>query len=432
MDKLLRKNWLVKIISFLIALMLYAVVSAGESPSSSPSNIAVSPTQETTLTEKLNVLYDSDKYVVSGAPQTVTIHVSGSSNLILKARLMTKSAYIDLKGMKPGTFDARVQTKGFPSDLTIKPSPKTVRIRLQKKTSKELPVAIDLLNKNKLGDGFIADDPTIFPKNVTVTGGADTIDSIAFVKGVVNVRGATGNVNQSVVLHAYNNNGDQLDVTLQPATVRVQIPINKLSKDLPLQGATTGSPASGYSVSSIDLSQQQATVTAADAATLKSITAIPPLSVSASGLKSDKTFTVDVPLPQGASKVSPTKVKVTVHIDPSAAPASADSSSDSSSESSSSSSDSSPSDVTKKFNAIPVNIVGLKDNQQASFDAGGSVDVTVTGDPSDVNSLSASDIQAQVDLSNMDSGDHNVSVAVKVPNGLSGKSNPKTVGISIS
>ncbi|MDF2911753.1 MAG: hypothetical protein K0Q56_2634, partial [Sporolactobacillus laevolacticus] len=165
MDKLLNNNWFVKIVSFVMALMLYAIVSAGETPSSSnsPSSVAVNPTQQSSIvTERLALRYDDNQYVVSGAPQTISVRLNGSNESILKAKLLnSKSAYLDLTGMKPGTYDVRVQTRGFPSGLTVRPSPKTVRVTIQKKTSKELPVAIDILNKNSLADGYSIGDPVI-------------------------------------------------------------------------------------------------------------------------------------------------------------------------------------------------------------------------------------------------------------------------------
>ncbi|MFT8390705.1 MAG: CdaR family protein [Sporolactobacillus sp.] len=425
MDKLLRKNWLVKIISFLIALMLYAIVSTGESPSTSPSSVVVSPTQETTLTQKLNLIYNSSKYVVTGAPQQVSVHLQGSSNLILKARLMTKSAYIDLNGMKPGTYDVKVQTRGFPNDLKVKTAPKAVRITIQRKTSKEFPVAIDEAGKNSLSKNYKIGDLTVNPASVTVTGGEDTIDSIAFVKGIVNLKQAQNDISQNVTLHAYDNSGDPLNVTIEPSAVHVTIPITSLSKSLSLQAETTGNPASGYSVSSIDLSDQQVTVTAADSKTLQSITSIAPLSVSVDGLKSDKTFSVSVPLPDGATGVSPEKVKVTVHIDKAVDTSSASSSSVSSSSSISANS-------TKKFSNIPVNIVGVGDGNNASFDSASTVDVSVTGDADTLNNLSPSDIQAIADVSSQNSGDSQVPISITVPNGLTATCTPKTLGITIS
>lgn len=446
MDKLLNNNWFVKIVSFVMALMLYAIVSAGDgTPSGTSSNIAVNPTQQTAIiTSNLAIKYDQDKYVVNGAPQTISVRLSGSNESILKAKLpSTKSVYLDLSNMKPGTYDARVQTRGFPSGLTVNPSPKTVRVTIQKRTSKELPIAIDILNKNSLAEGYTVGDPVIATQNVTVTGGEDTVDSIAFVKGVISVKGANAAVDKMITLHAYNSNGDQVNVTINPSSVHVRVPVEKLAKQLSINAVTTGTPAKGYRVDSIDQSAKAVTVTAQDGAALDQITTLEPLSVSVDGLKKDKTFTVKVALPSGATKIDPEKIDVTVHIvketdaesDESSADSSADSSSDSSSSLSSDlSSDSSLSTdkQTKKLSNIPIKVIGLKDGLNASFDKEDHVSVSVTGSSQDLDKLTADDVQAEVDLNGLDMGAHEVTVAVSTAGGLVAKANPGTVKVSIS
>ncbi|MCO7125304.1 CdaR family protein [Sporolactobacillus shoreicorticis] len=432
MDKLLNNNWFVKIVSFVMALMLYAIVSSGDGTSSgSPSNVAVNPSQQSAVvTQKLTIQYNQNKYVVSGAPQTISIRLTGSNESILKAKLpSTKSAYLDLRDMKPGTYDARVQTRGFPSGLTVRPTPKTVRVTIQKKTSKELPVAIDIINKNSVADGYSVGDPVIDTQNVTVTGGEDSVDSIAFIKGVINVKDANTTVDKMVTLHAFNSNGDQVNVTVHPSSVHVRVPIGKVSKQLSIKAVSTGTPAKGYSVSSIETSAKDVTVTAQDAAALSQITALDPLSVSVDGLKKDKTFSVTIPVPSGASKVTPEKIDVTVHI---VKEATAESDENSSSDFSSSSSSSSTDEQTKKLTNIPIKVTGLKDGLKATFSQEDHVNVSITGPSQEIDQLSESDIQAQVDLSGMDAGEHQVTVAVNTSDGLTAKADPKTVSVSIS
>ncbi|WKB35988.1 hypothetical protein QS257_01300 [Terrilactibacillus sp. S3-3] len=70
MDKLLKNNWVVKILSFIIALMLYAMVSANGQPSSGASDLLGNDEQQTTITENLQIKYNQDDYVVTGAPQS--------------------------------------------------------------------------------------------------------------------------------------------------------------------------------------------------------------------------------------------------------------------------------------------------------------------------------------------------------------------------
>lgn len=427
MDKLLHKNWLVKIISFVTALMLYAIVSAGQNASPNPSSVIVNQAQQVTLTEQLSVRYNSNQDVVSGAPQTVSIRLNGSNDLILKARLLTsKSAFVDLTNMKPGTYDVQVQTYGFPSGLKVTPVPGTVRVTLQKKTSKELPAAIDILDKNTVDAGFSVGDPVINPQAVTITGGENTVNSIAFIKGVISVKGANATVDKMVTLHAYDSTGSEVDVAIEPSAVHVHVPVTRVSKSLSIQAVTTGNPASGYSVGSIDLSAKAVNVFAPDGNTLNAITNIPPLSVPVDGLTSDKTVQVNVPIPAGATKVSPGKINVTVHIVKTA------SSANNGNSGSSAISGISGQTVSKNFQEIPVTATRLDSGRTSAFTNTDHVNVLVTGTSSDVNKLTGKDIQATVDLSGLGSGQHQVAVSVTVPSGLSAEASPGSVRVTIS
>lgn len=434
MDKLLHKNWLVKIISFLTALMLYAIVSAGQEPSPSPSSIVVNPSQQATITENLNVKYNTDKYIVSGAPKTVSIRMSGSNNVILKARLMaSKSAYIDLNGMKPGTYDVRVQTSGFPSGLNIRSVPQTVQVTLQEKTSKEFPVAIDILNKQSVGSGFTVGKPEINPSTVTVTGGKDVIDSIAFIRGVIDIKGANATVDRMITLHAFDSQGNQEDTVINPLSVHVLVPVSKASKQVAIQALTSGAPASGYMVQSIDVSDKNVTVSAQDNSTLGGIPNSIPVTVPVDGLNNDKTFQVNVPLPAGATQVTPSKISVTVHITSGSSNGNSSGGSGSGSSSSSSPVTGSTSGVSSKsFNNVPVSVAGLNNGETAKLGNSGQVNVLVTGKTSALNQLSSSDITAQVDLTGLGTGNYKRSIALVVPNGLNASASPGSLDITIS
>ncbi|UAK16151.1 CdaR family protein [Sporolactobacillus terrae] len=452
MDKLFNNNWLVKIISFVLALMLYGVVSAGDGGNApgSTANVAVNPTQQTTVVnEKLAIRYDESQYVVSGAPQTINVHLNGSNESILKAKLpSTKSVYLDLTGMKPGTYDAQVHTRGFPSGLTVRPSPKTVRVTIQKKTSKELPVGVDVLNKDALADGYSIGDPAIDTKTVTVTGGENTVDSIAFIKGVVDVKNAADTVDKMISLHAYNNNGDQVDVTIKPSSIHVRVPIEQVLKKLPIKTETTGTPAKGYAVSSVEQSTNEVAVTAQDSEALNRIKALDPLPVSVDGLKKDKTFSVSVPVPSDAESVDPEKIEVTVHIeredsdetsveseDRSADSSTAAANSESADSSADSTSDSSTDKQTKDFTNIPIKVTGLENGKTASFVKDDQVAVSVSGTEDDLNQLTKNDLEAEVDLSGLDSGTHKVpvtAVTVNLSDKYKIKTLPETVSVRIS
>lgn len=428
MIKWLRSNWLIKIVSFLTALMLYAIVSTGnDSPAATPSVVENSDDQAT-VTEQLDVRYDSDKYVASGAPKSVSIRIQGSSDNVVKARLLaSRSAYVDLKGMGPGTYDVKVQTSGFPSGLTVTPEPDTVRVKLEKKASKKMPVGIDILNKETVGEEFSVGDPVIDPSSVTVSGAESKLDSIAFIKGVVDVEGSDQTVVRTVSLHAYDNNGSQIDVSIDPASAHVRVPVTRVSKQLTLKAQPTGSPAEGYQVDGLELSEKEITVYTDDSNALDAITELPTLSVPVDGLKEDRTMTVDVPVPDGATRVAPESVEVTVHIARNSESASDTSDSDSGSPGGNDET------ITREFKDIPVKITDLSNDQEAKIDGPDRVSVTVSGPSHDIEEMTKREIEASVSLKGFNTGNNQkATVLVTVPEGTSARVNPEEVTIDIT
>ncbi|WP_141604059.1 CdaR family protein [Terrilactibacillus laevilacticus] len=135
MDKLLRSPWFVRAISLFTAILLYAFVSSTEQPSNgSQANLLGDNQQSTSMTEKLDVKFDSNRYVITGAPDSVKLEIKGPSDKILKAKLLnSKSASINLTGKKAGTYNVKVETDGFPSGLKVVSVPDSITVTLQKK-----------------------------------------------------------------------------------------------------------------------------------------------------------------------------------------------------------------------------------------------------------------------------------------------------------
>lgn len=438
MDKLLKNNWVVKILSFVIALMLYAMVSANGQPSSGTSDLLGSDDQQTTITENLKIKYNQDDYVVTGAPQSVKVQLQGPSDLILKAKLLgTRSAYIDLTKKKSGTYNVKVQTSGFPAGLRVTPNPDSVTVTLQRKVTKQLPVSIDILNKSNIASGYVLSDPTIEPKTVSVTGGQDMVDAIAFIKGVVNVQGADGTMDKTVALNAYDNNGNQLNVDISPSTVHVNIPILKVAKQVTLSATSSGNPADGYSVGSISVSPKEVMVYGKKSGNLDTIDEIGPLSVPVDGLAASKTFKVKVPVPDGADRVSPKTVSVTVSIvkgneGQGTSGNSDQSNSDQTTSGKAANQDTSQTQGSTSFQNIPIHIQGLSSGKRAVIEQPDSVSVQVKGSQSDLKGLSASDIQASVNAAGLSNGEHQVTIQLELPKGLTGEASPESAKVTIS
>ena len=408
MDKLFKSSWFIKIISFLIALMLYTMVATEQPAKNSSAVLLGNMDQSATLNENLDAKYDKNKEVLLGLPSSVQVHIKGNSEQILKTKFTTtRKVFIDLTGKGPGTYRVSPQTSGFPSGVKYSIVPSTVTITLQKKVTRTLPVSIDLINKDQMKNGYKLGDPELKPKTVTVTGGEKMVDSISFVKGILNVKDVTGPVNQQISLNAYDENGNQLDVNLSPSNVRVNIPVESPSKVVPIDVKLTGTPPDGKSVQSVNLSNQTIKLFGSHDV-IDNIDSIHDIPLDLGSLDKNNQIKIKVPVPNGADKADPDTITATVVFGQT---------------------------VTRTLTDIPIVINDAPNsNQKVSFEdpKGRSVNVVLSGAKQILNQVKPSDIKALIDISSLSSGKHIVPITLVSPEFIDGALSQSQATITIS
>ncbi|MFC4620498.1 YbbR-like domain-containing protein [Camelliibacillus cellulosilyticus] len=409
MDKLFRNNWFIRIVSFLIALMLFSMVSTEDHPSKDEGALYKNRSERTeTVIQDLGVKYDRDKYIVSGIPDKVKVELKGTINQLTMARLSAaKRVFVDLTNKKAGIYKVKVQTSGFPSDLKVTVIPDTISVTIQKRVTETFPISIDLLNKSKLEDGYSVGSPTFEPKSVSVTGTEKAIDRLAFVKGVVDLKGVSGSVNQTVTLNGYDRNGDQLNVTIDPAEVTVNVPIISPSKKLPVDVKPTGSLPDGEAIESITVDPTTVKVFGSRTV-LDGLDKLPSLNLPLDGIDHDQTFDLDVPVPKGAEKVEPSSVKVHVKLS---------------------------NNTTRTLKGVPIAVdtAANKDQTVTFMDPKDrTVDVGLTGAKSILNNMKQADIKVTIDVSNLPAGKHKVPIQVTAPDNVGVTLSQKNANVEIA
>lgn len=405
MDRLFKSNWFVKIISFLIALMLYTVVSSEEHPSQAGGGAIKQ--NEITLKEQLNVKYDENKYVVTGYPDSVTVQVKGNNNMLTKASLMiNRKTFINLNGKAPGTYSAKVETEGFPIGLQVSVVPSTVSVTIEKKITKEIPVSIELFNQDKVADGYKPDDPIPIPDKVEVTGGEKEVNAIAFIKGVVDVKGADGPIDKKVSLNAYDKEGNQVSIDMNPSTVQVQVPVTSPSKSVPINFTTKGSLPDGLVISSIKLNTNHVNIYGPKDK-INDMTSLDGLTIPLDNIHGNQTLHLPLPVPSGVEKLDPSTVDVNVKVDK---------------------------PTTKLFKEMPIDVMGLPDNYDIGFKdpVNRSLDVELKGAPDVLSNIDRKDIELYIDVTGLSAGDQTVKAKLKVPQYVSGKISKQDVQITLS
>lgn len=407
MDKLLTSNWFVKIISFLLALMLYTIVAMPDASTSDGDGLLNPEGDSYPISDmKLQVLYDEEEVVVSELPETVDVIVEGRTDGVMISRMTNKEVFVDLRNLTPGQHLVTVKHRDFPENVDVTIDPARVSVTIEEKKSNTYQAGINLLKADELPEGFQAENPIVTPETVTVTGGASKLEQVAFVRGYVDVSGAKEALNARVTLNVYDANMDEIQgLTIEPAIVDVEVPISSPSKKVPVELDQKGELPEGTSISSIKVEPKEVSVFGPQKE-LEKLEVLDGASIDLSKISEDTTLELAVPVPDGMTKVEPQKVKVKITVGE---------------------------EEEKAFNDIPIKVTGLSDGLTASVKNpdSGLTEMTFYGTSDVLNNLLSADFEAYVDASNLSEGEHVLDMKWSGPSYIRWSSAPKKVTLTI-
>ncbi|TVY08488.1 CdaR family protein [Paenibacillus cremeus] len=388
MDQWLRNTNVVKVVALIIGILLWAVVrmDGGSLSGSTTSGTKEEKIWNVSVTPK----YDTDQYYVELIdPAQVTVSISGRDSVLKKVmNSATYSIELDLTKVGKGDHVLPLNPVGFPSNVVVKVSPPSVRVVVDEKKNKSMPVTVNVTGIPAVG--MKAGQPIIKPMQVTVAVPSGSYDAVESVRADVNVEKAQSAVSSKVKLVAYDKNGKPMEMaTISPAVVDVEVPITSPFTMVPLQLKLVGEPPRGFAVASIRQSTDKVTVYGPQNV-LDRLEFYEGPQVSLSDLKDSKDFTLAIPLLKDVKQLDPDKVTVSVSIVPS---------------------------VTKTLEAIPLSIIGQNDgfDTKVVLPESGQMNLTVEGAPALIEKLKPQDVQAIVDVSNLPPGKHEVAVTWNLP-----------------
>jgi YbbR domain-containing protein len=391
MDKMFDKPWFLKLLALGLAILLYTSV-----PHNGNKFIDVNvPGEETTATIQaipVTVYYDTKNLVVSGIPNTVDITIKGPISLVEQAKgLKDFEVYVDLTNAKIGSQTVKFKVKNLSDKLKATITPDSVKVNVQEKITKEFKVEPEF-KSSLLEDGYTPGQPIVEPGKVKITGAKNVIDQIAYVKAVVDEKiPVKDTITKEARVQVFDKDLNKLDVQIEPAYVKVTIPIKNTSKTVPINVIQKGTPPAGVSIDSIQLDTTQATIIGNE--DVLNSTDNVRVEVDVSKITDNTTLTLPVIISNGITKVTPQTVKATVAVSKT---------------------------TQKTISSVPINIRGLPNQYKAVINdpANQTVNLLVTGSSSVVNTLTPNDFNVYIDLSNLNLGNHNVNIQVDGPSGV--------------
>jgi len=306
---MLESKWGLRFVALVLALVMFLSVN----------NVFGSLFNETTLKNSDHVIedvpvetvYNSKELYLSGAPKTVDVKVSGPQSTILKTeKLLNFKVELNLKNKSVGEYKESFKVKGLNKDLNYQVIPKTTTVSLQEKVSKKFPIEAEI-NQNRIASGYELLGETVNPSQITITGGQEELNKIAYVKATLDEnKQLTDDTTEKAGIRVLDSNLNKLDVQIRPDNVNVNIKVARSSKTVSLNPVTKGSASKNTNIDDISLDKSEVKIYGSRNV-LDGISSID-VPVDVSDIDNDTTKKVDLNLPDDIDEAEFNKVEAKI------------------------------------------------------------------------------------------------------------------------
>lgn len=385
LDKTLFNPRYTRLVSLILAIVLYLIVNYNTN-----SSMHTTTLQQARSLNAVTVTanYNSDIFELDGLPATADITITGDASSVTAAAASGGVVVADLEGLTEGTHEVKLEAQGFGSSVSVKIDPSNVILTLKKKTTRQFDVSYDFINRDKMDSIYSLGTPQFEYTKVNVRAAKDTLDSIAFIKALIDVSGQTADFTQEAKLVAYDVNGQPVTADIVPGTVSVTVPVTSPNKTVPIEVEVTGEVPDGMAIASITTDQQSVTIYGSEAV-LGQIDKVV-VSLNASSITKDTTIMRPITLPSGVTSSSINQITMNVTLGEG---------------------------VSKTIDGVNINYRNNVNNYKASAVDKTTTSVVVFGTQENIDSITASDIDVYVDMQNAVPGVQDFPLEIEQPEG---------------
>lgn len=388
---ILARRFLVRTLGvrFLVALVLSALVWVVWTLEQNPSTQEL--IDDDIQVDEVNL---GPSLVLASPIQPVRVTVGGPRENIGRLTVRDFSARVNLAGIGSGVHQLPVEVAVADAAMdVVRVTPETVTVQIDPFEVRAFEVTARLESAPAVGFRAELNDVESSPASVQVSGGTSEVDEVASVVATLSLEGATSDVSTQALLIPTDRSGNEVeDVHLDPQTAQVRVPIIRITsrKRVPVLAELTGNVASGFFVRAISVVPTTVEIQG-QPEDIERVSAVSTVALDIDGARGDVEGNVPFDNPVGVRVLSdePTAAIVAV-VEPLA------------------------DTTTIQAAVVAVNI----DPNLAAAVSQPSVQVVVGGSVETLQQLRAGDVVAEVDVSNLSPGRHQLRPVITVPPGI--------------
>ncbi len=407
MDNWFNSKWFVRAVSLAFAILLSVFVHFESSSTQSDSRVPSKTNKVETLYDiPLHIKIDSDRYVVSGVPETVNVSLEGTTSVLTPIVMQRNiELFVDLRDKEEGSYTVDIEHEKIPSELSVYIDPKTIDVDIEERATEQFPISVDFIDEDKLPVGYELGEAEVKPEVAEVTSAKSVMEQIGIVKVYIDVADLDESVNnREVPINVYDNQGNALSVKSDPESAVVSVDVDNPSKTVPINVTTTGELAEEFDISSMTPKLDEIEIFATNA-TLESIDELSTEEIDLSEVTESGTMDVAFDLPEGVV-VSEENETIEIEIEL---------------------------EQTRTIDDVPIEIEDQA-GQDVSFSdpENGMTNLTVSGLDKDVSELTAEDFRLFVETDGLTEGVHEVPVLIESPDDVDVETEIEEVTIEVS
>lgn len=410
MDKLFDNRWAMKIIALLLALTLYLSTNIDNTANQAETTAfpSLSNRDTETITDvSVSAYYDRENLVVSGIPQTVVVTMEGPTSIVKPAAVQREiEVFVNLTDLQIGTHEVPILYQNVSDKLDVIIEPPVANITIHEKVTRDFPVEVDFINRNKIEEGYQPEQPIVKPNIVKVTGAKELIDRIALVKARVDLDGINESIEAESTVTVYDRDGNVLNVEVEPPVVDVSVPITSPYKNVPFRVNRKGTLENNLSITNIEPLTKEITIYGPKNV-IDKIEFLDNISIDLSEITETTELEVKVPVPEGVRRVVPETVSIRVEVER---------------------------EEEKTFPNLSIRSVGLPDNLVLNFldPETGRLDLTVLGSPTVLADLRSNEMDLYINVTDLGVGEHEVSLEVNGPQNVTWEVSQSTIKVNLT